>query len=155
MMKTTTTQMPTMMEILAMAKSLLVDRYLEEKSRCVMRWQMLNDYGWSTNGEILVCPDMPEYPSPDEILALGLHIKQYFQESEITESQDSTAMYQEMVQPAEDHMPEAMPETMSEPMSESMPETVPVPVAIEMPAEPVMTMPEVAHAAVQQPAQPS
>ena len=76
----TMTQIPTMLDILAMARSLLIERYQEQKSQCVTHWQIQNEYAWSTGSDIMPCPEMPEYPTTDEILALSRHIAQYFQE---------------------------------------------------------------------------
>jgi hypothetical protein len=49
---------------------------------------MLNDYAWNTNGEIIACSDMPEYPTADEILALANHLYAFF-----TEHADSSEEY--------------------------------------------------------------
>lgn len=152
----TTTQMPTMMEILVMAKSLLVDRYLEEKSRCVMRWQMLNDYGWSTNGEILSCPDMPEYPTTDEILDLARHIKQYFEESEHTESGHADGDYSEESMETSEISPQSSPFSVSSEHTETGPNGHDVyAINDNTVGTPSVAMTEVPHAPVEQSSQPS
>lgn len=99
-------QMPTMMEILSMARNLLVDRYQEQKYQCVIRWQMQNEYAWSTGSDIVPCADMPEYPTADEILALVRHLAAYFAEYINEDSDQSSA---EMPFPVTQEFPKSDP----------------------------------------------
>lgn len=98
MMNSMTMTMPTQMEILAMARELLLDRYLEEKAKILYQWQAMNNWTWQTTGTTMAFPGLPEYPSQDEILALARHLRDYF--AEVTQSIEPPTVIESPFEPA-------------------------------------------------------
>jgi hypothetical protein len=80
--------MPDHMEILSMARELLVDRYEEEKSKAMTQWQMMAELIWNDNGTLLEYPEIPEYPSCSEIMALARELHAYFSDMIVTGNND-------------------------------------------------------------------
>lgn len=72
--------MPTQMEILAMAQELLVDHYNEEKDKVLTQWRDMTELVLNTTGGLIEYPEMPKYPSCDEIMALARHLNAHFTE---------------------------------------------------------------------------
>jgi hypothetical protein len=126
--------MPSSMEILAMARELLMDRYEEEKYRALEQWQALGEVTWNTTGTILPYPSLPDYPTCDEIIALARHLQAYFSEMQHDDITESEYVVRESWGKEE-------PEP--EPVVEPEPFPAPVPTV------------ESADAAIQQPTQPS
>lgn len=87
-----TMTMPTTVEILNMAKEYLVERYQEQKNQCIMHWQITNDHAWSSDGQVIVCPDSPPYPDYEEVLKLAGNIYMWFLEEQNHSTQDHSSM---------------------------------------------------------------
>lgn len=116
-MNTTTMTPPTPIDILAMARELLLERYLEEKAKILYQWTAMNDWRWQTEGKISDFPDMPEYPTMEEIVALAQYLQEYFAGSTNAENQTST-----------DEMPVTETWNIFEPVPGSVVEPTPEPI---------------------------
>jgi len=75
-----TNSMPTQLEILAMSQELLVDHYNEEKDKVLTQWREMTELVLNTTGGLIEYPELPEYPSCDEIMSLARQLNVYFTE---------------------------------------------------------------------------
>lgn len=87
-----TMTMPTTVEIINMAKEYLIERYQEQKHQCVMHWQITNDYAWSSDGQVVICPESPEYPDYEEVLELAGKIYMWFLDEQNHSTEDHSSM---------------------------------------------------------------
>lgn len=103
----------TMMEIMTLAKDFLVERYQNHRNQCLMTWQITNDHAWYTDGMIISCPNMPEYPNYEEVLELAGKIYMWTMEHGGTDEQEpmtETRPQATVVMYEPEPAPEPMPE---------------------------------------------
>jgi hypothetical protein len=102
-----TNSMPTQLEILAMAQELLVDHYNEEKDKVLTQWREMTELVLNTTGDLIEYPELPEYPSCDEIMSLARHLNAHF--TEINGEYHASDSDDHSVMPESGCMPEPTP----------------------------------------------
>lgn len=83
---------PTRLETLRIARELVIDEYIEKKAQIHRKWQAESEQRWRARRETLPYPDIPPYPTEDEIMERAKKLRDFLESPGKEEEPEKTAI---------------------------------------------------------------